>query len=121
MDIVMVIQPQSIQVSMVPRCIHLPCHPLPHHHCIVTLQLWVGIWPISSSHAPYLTYMSEFTPGYPWPIRSAPYDLLSGLSSCQDSTFTVSPVVLPGLQAQWCTIRVRCPNWELGTTQASLT
>src|SRR5882724_5751571 len=25
--------------------------------CIVTLWLWVGIWPISSSHAPYLTYM----------------------------------------------------------------
>src|SRR5882724_114592 len=25
--------------------------------CITTLQLWVGIRPISSSHAPYLTYM----------------------------------------------------------------
>src|SRR5882724_10887330 len=26
-------------------------------HCIVTLQLWVGIQPISSSHTPYLTNM----------------------------------------------------------------
>src|SRR5882724_2285197 len=51
---------------------------------------------------------SEFTPGYPWPVRSAPYGLLSGWLSCQDSMFTVSPAILPGLQAWWCTIRVRC-------------
>ena len=63
---------------------------------------------------------SEFTPGYSWPFWSAPHSLLSGWSSCQDPMFTVGPVILPGLHAWWCTIRVTAPNQEVGTTWASL-
>src|SRR5882724_8694938 len=64
--------------------------------------------------------LSEFTPGYPWPIQSTPHSLLSGQLSCQDPMFTVRLVILPGLHAWWCTIRVTGPNWEVGTTWASL-
>jgi len=98
----------------------LYCNPLAQGraHIIIT-------HPISDIYAQSLMSatgytLSEFTPGYPWPVRSTPYDLLSGQLSCQDSTFTVGPVILPGLQAWWCNIRVRCPNWEVGTTWASL-
>src|SRR5882724_4029608 len=98
----------------------LYCNPLAQGraHIIIT-------HPISDIYAQSLMSatgytLSEFTPGYPWPVWSTPYDLLSGQLSCQDSTFTVGPVILPGLQAWWCNIRVRCPNWEVGTTWASL-
>src|SRR5882724_9430851 len=100
--------------------------------CIVTLWLWVGIWPISSSHAPYLTYMcgplclllASLCPSSPHDIHSPsclPHtDLLSGQSFCQDSMLTVSQVILPGLHALWHIIRVICPNQEVGTTWGSL-
>src|SRR5882724_11779410 len=53
-------------------------------------------------------------------IQSAPYDLLSGWKSCQDSMFTVGLVILPGLHAWWKAIKVKGPNQEVGTTQPSL-
>src|SRR5882724_12195761 len=60
---------------------------------------------------------SEFNPGYPWPVQSTPHGLLSSQPSCQDPTFTVGLVILPGVHAWWHTIRVTGPNWEVGTTQ----
>src|SRR5882724_4270707 len=57
--------------------------------------------------------LSEFTPGYLWPIWSTPHGLLSGQSTCQDPTFTVGPVVLPGIHAQWHPIRDTGPNQEV--------
>src|SRR5882724_11609933 len=64
--------------------------------------------------------LSEFTPGYPCPLQSAPHGSLSGQLSCQDPTLTVGLVILPGLHAWWHTIRDTGPNQEVGTTQASL-
>ena len=81
--------------------------------------------PLSNTHA--WTLMSAaaytgsgFTQWYLWPVWSTPYDLLPGGLSWKDTTFIVGPVVLPGLCGLWPTIRVRCPNREVGTTWGPL-
>src|SRR5882724_7037938 len=64
--------------------------------------------------------LSSFTTGFMWPVWSTPHGLLSGWSSCQDPTFTVRLVILPGLHAQWHTIKDTGPKQEVGITWASL-
>jgi len=98
-------------------------------HCIATLWLWVGIWPISSGtcllssiYAQSLMsaiscMLSGLTTGYLWPIRSThmaycPASLLVRTpSSLSDQSF------LPGLHARWHTIRDTGPIREVGTTR----
>src|SRR5882724_373190 len=71
-------------------------------------------------HVCHWLHIVLFITGYLWPIQSAPHGLLSGWSSCQDPMFTVGLVILPGLHTWWQTIRDTGPNWEVGTTWASL-
>ena len=98
-------------------------------HCIVTLQLWVGIWLIPSSHALYLTHMrgplylplATLHPSSPQDTHGPsgpPYmtyclashlirtpHSLSDQSFCQDSMHSGAPSGLEILIGNWVQLR----------------
>jgi len=101
--------------------------------CIVTLQLWVGIQPISSSHVPYPAYMhgpsclpmATHCPGSPQdtcgpsdPPHTAYF--LAGLLVRTPGSLLDQSFCQGSMHGGMHTIRDTGPNQEVGTTQASL-
>ena len=105
-------------------CIMLYCNPpalgRDSAYIIITHPL-SGIYAWSLMSATGHT-LSEITPGYPWPIQSAPHGLLSGQSSClgphiqsdrsfcQDSMHSCTPSGIQVLFQKWLPLRHHCPG-----------
>src|SRR5882724_3801181 len=95
-----------------------PCRSRPSCSLVGSENPFLTFGPYQHHTLHHLTYMHG--PLYlllATPHPSSPHDT-HGRSGPPHTTYCLAG--LSGLHALWCTIRVRCPNQEVGTTQGSL-
>jgi len=87
--------------------------------CIVTHQLWVRISHIIIT-PPYPLHFIRVHPMIPVVCPVCPIPTYNPASHLIGLHAYCLGSHLSGLHALWCIIRVRCPNWEVGTNQGFL-